>query len=145
MIAVMLKFKLYLSINLWGWITIILDTYVRVFAANSDTSNSNSSSCSCWLEETTVSMCLRLSRLQIGSVLTMWYIKLFILSIKPGTLDDLLHICYTLFIIQLHRVSKFQVMIFFYLPAIWMTIKSHQSSQTRSTTWRIFMSCKYSS
>ena len=113
MIAVMLKFKLYLSINLWGWITIILDTHVRVFAANSDTSNSNSSSCSCWLEETTVSMCLRLSRLQIGSVLTMWYIKLFILSIKPGTLDDLLHICYTLFIIQLHRVSKFQVMIFF--------------------------------
>jgi hypothetical protein len=34
------------------------------------------------------------------------------------------YICYTLFIMQLHRVSKFQY-IFFYLAALCIPIKSH--------------------
>ena len=37
------------------------------------------------------------------------------------------------------------LLISFYLAAICITIKSHQSNQTRSTTWRTFMICKYSS
>jgi len=35
--------------------------------------------------------------------------------------------------------------IFFYLVVICTTIKSHQSNQTRSTTWRTCLGCKYSS
>ena len=49
--------------------------------------------CASLLEVTTVPMCLQLSRLQIGSLLY----------------------CYALFIMQLHRASKFQVWFFFIL------------------------------
>jgi hypothetical protein len=51
-------------------------------------------------------------------------------------------ICYVE--IQLHRVSKFQVVIyFFYLPVICIPIKPHQSNQTRSTTLRSFIVSEY--
>lgn len=56
-------------INLWRWITSILDIYMHVFAAISDTSKSKSNSCACLIEVMTVPMCLRLSRLQIGYLL----------------------------------------------------------------------------
>jgi hypothetical protein len=53
-------------------------------------------------------------------------------------------ICYVE--IQLHRVSKFQVvMYFFYLTVICIPIKPHQSNQTRSTTLRSFIGSEYSS
>jgi hypothetical protein len=53
-------------------------------------------------------------------------------------------ICYVE--IQLHRVSKFQVvMYFFYLTFICNLIKPHQSNQTRSTTLRNFIGSEYSS
>jgi ABC-type multidrug transport system fused ATPase/permease subunit len=44
-----------------------------------------------------------------------------------------------------HRVSKFVVLMYiFYLTVIWVTIKSHQSNQTRSTTWWTLINCEYS-
>jgi hypothetical protein len=53
-------------------------------------------------------------------------------------------ICYVE--IQLHRVSKFQVLIYiFYLTVICNPLKSHQWNQTRSTTLRSFIDCEYSS
>jgi hypothetical protein len=53
-------------------------------------------------------------------------------------------ICYVE--IQLHRVSTFQVvMYFFYLTVICIPIKPHQSNQTRSTTLRSFIGSEYSS
>jgi len=33
--------------------------------------------------------------------------------------------------------------VFFYFTVICLTIKSHQSKQTRSATWRVLISCKY--
>ena len=48
--------------------------------------------------------------------------------------------------IQLHRVSKFQVLMYiFYLTVICISIKSQQSNQTRSTTLRSVNGCEYSS
>jgi hypothetical protein len=48
--------------------------------------------------------------------------------------------------IQLHRVSRFQVLIYiFYLTVICIPLKSHQSNQTRSTKLRSFIDCEYSS
>jgi hypothetical protein len=56
----------------------------------------------------------------------------------------LFSICYVE--IQLHRESKFQVLIYiFYLTVICFPFKSHQSNQTRSTTLRSFIDCEYSS
>jgi hypothetical protein len=53
-------------------------------------------------------------------------------------------ICYVE--IQLNRVSKCQVvMYFFYLTVICIPIKPHQSNQTRSTTLRSFIGSEYSS
>jgi hypothetical protein len=64
-----MTYLLYIGYQNFTGITIILDTYVRVFAANSDRLISSYSTCACLLEVTTVPMCLRLSRLQIGSLL----------------------------------------------------------------------------
>jgi hypothetical protein len=48
--------------------------------------------------------------------------------------------------IQLHRESKFQVLIYIcYLTVICFPFKSYQSNQTRSTTLRSFIDCEYSS
>jgi hypothetical protein len=53
-------------------------------------------------------------------------------------------ICYVE--IQLHRVSRFQGLIYiFYMTVICIPLKSHQSNQTRSTTLRSFIDCEYSS
>ena len=53
-------------------------------------------------------------------------------------------ICYVE--IQLHRESKFQVLIYIlYLTVICIPLQSHQSNQTRSTTLRSFIDCEYSS
>jgi hypothetical protein len=52
-------------------------------------------------------------------------------------------ICY---VEKLHRVSKFQVVMYlFYLTVICIPMQSHQSNQTRSTTLRSFIDCEYSS
>ena len=66
--------------------------------------------------------------------------------------EDILTAYYTLFnmlrcnIFQLHRVSKFQVVMYiFYLIVICIPMQSHQSNQTRSTTLRSFIDCEYSS
>ena len=52
-------------------------------------------------------------------------------------------ICYVE--IQLHRVSKFVVLMYIcYLTVICIPIQSHQSNQTCSTALRNFISCQYS-
>jgi hypothetical protein len=74
------------------------------------------------------------------------------LSIKSWMVEDLLTAYYTLFnmlhwnIYQLHRVSKFQVVMYiFNLTVICIPMQLHQSHQTRSTTLRSVIDCEYSS
>jgi hypothetical protein len=68
------------------------------------------------------------------------------LSNKSWMVEDMLTAYNTLFnmlrwnIYQLHRVSKFQVVMYiFYLTVSCITMQSHQSNQTRSTTLRSFI------
>ena len=45
-----------------------------------------------------------------------------------------------------YGVSKFVVLIYlFYVAVGWVSMKSHQSNQKPSATWRTSKSCKYSS
>jgi hypothetical protein len=86
------------------------------------------------------------------AVLRLWQHYLFMLSIKSWMVEDILTAYYTLFnmlrwnIYQLHRVSKFQVVMhIFYLTVICIPIQSHQSHLTPSTTLRSFIDCEYCS
>ena len=89
--------------------------------------------------------------LYISTVPTVWY--LFI-SIKPGTLADLLHTSYILFYVlhwntTTHSIKDLELfwlyLCVYILSVICIAITSRRSNQTRSTTCRTLICCKYSS
>jgi len=92
----------------------------------------------------------------ISAVLTvvLFFFFIFISSIKSGTFEDLLHTYFILFNIwrwnttthSLKDLNLFWLYLFIvFIANICIAIKSHQSNQTRSTTCRTFLTCKYSS
>jgi hypothetical protein len=92
--------------------------------------------------------------LDMAAVLRVWYIWLFMLSIKSWMLENLLRTYYTYFIqyvtlnynhIEYQSFTCWYILGFFYFTVICIPIKSHRSNQTRSTTLQRFIGCQYSS
>ena len=88
------------------------------------------------------------------AALAVWFFVFFITSMKSGMFEDLLHTYFVLFnIIRWNttpHIIKDLILSWMYLCIVFIavicfTIKSHQSNQTRSTTWRILIGCKDSS
>ena len=88
------------------------------------------------------------------AALAVWFFVFFITSIKSGMFEDLLHTYFVLFNIlrwntTTHSIKDLNLswiyLCIVFIAVICIPIKSHQSNQTRSTTWQILKSCKYSS
>jgi hypothetical protein len=90
------------------------------------------------------------------AALAVWFFVFFITSMKSGMFENLLHSYFVLFNIHVllwntttHSIKDLNLFGMYlcidFIADICITIKSHQSNQTRSTTWRILIGCKYSS
>jgi hypothetical protein len=87
------------------------------------------------------------------AALAVWFFVFFITSMKSGKFEDLLHTYFILFnILHWNTTTRIKDLNLFwmylcivFIVIICITIKSHQSNPTRSTTWRTFITCKYSS
>ena len=86
------------------------------------------------------------------AALAMWFFVFFITSMKSWMFEDWLHTYFVLFNILRWNTTPNSIkdlilswMCIFCIAVCWITIKSHQSNQTRSTTWQILKSCKYTS
>jgi hypothetical protein len=88
------------------------------------------------------------------AALAVWFFVFFITSMKSRKFEDLLHTYFILFNILHWNTTRHGIkdlnlfwmyLCIFFIAVIWIIIKSHQSNPTRSTTWRTFISCKYSS
>ena len=87
------------------------------------------------------------------AALAVWFFVFFITSMKSGMFDDLLHTYYILFNMLCWNTTRRSIkdlnlfwmyLCIVFIAVICIPIKSHQSNQTRSTTWT-FIGCKYSS
>jgi len=89
------------------------------------------------------------------AALAVWFFVFFITSMKSGMFEDWLHTLKKKKINILrwntttHSIKDLNLFWMYlcivFIADICITIKSHQSNQTRSTTWQILKSCKYSS
>ena len=88
------------------------------------------------------------------AALMVWFVVFFITSMISGIFEDLLHTYFILFNIlrwntTTHSIKDLSLFGMYlcidFIADICITIQSHQSNQTRSTTWRTLISCKYSS
>jgi hypothetical protein len=88
------------------------------------------------------------------AALAVWFFVFFITSMKSGMLKDLLHTYFVLFNILRWNTTpnsikdlnlSWMYLCIVFIAVIWITIQSHQSNQTRSTTWQILQSCKHTS
>ena len=86
------------------------------------------------------------------AALAMWFFVFFITSMKSWMFEDWLHTYFVLFNILLWNSTTHSIKDLFwmhlcivFIAVICIPIKSHQSNQTRSATWQILKSCKYSS
>jgi hypothetical protein len=89
------------------------------------------------------------------AALTVWFFVFFITSMKSEMFENLLHSYFVLFNIHVlrwntttHSIKDLNLFGMYlcidFIADICITIKSHQSNQTRSTTWQSFISCNYS-
>jgi hypothetical protein len=85
-----------------------------------------------------------------------WFFVFFITSMISGMFENLLHSYFVLFNIHVlgwntttHSIKDLNLFGMYlcidFIADICITIKSHQSNQTRSTTWQTLKGCKYSS
>jgi hypothetical protein len=88
------------------------------------------------------------------AALMVWFVVCFITSMISGMFEDLLHTYFILFNIlrwntTTHSIKDLNLFGMYlcidFIAVICIPIKSHQSNQTRSTTWRTLIGCKYSS
>ena len=88
------------------------------------------------------------------AALALWFLVFFITSMKSWMFEYLLHTYFVLFnILRWNTTPKsikdlilsWMYLCIFYIAVCWITIKSHQSNQTCSTTWQILKRCKYTS
>ena len=74
------------------------------------------------------------------AALVVWFFVFFITLMKSGMLEDLLHTYFVLF-----NIIRWNTTPHIIKDLILSWRKSHQSNQTRSTTWRTLIGCKDSS
>ena len=88
------------------------------------------------------------------AALMVWFVVCFITSMISGMFEDLLHTYFILFNIlrwntTTHSIKDLNLFGMYlcidFIAVICIPIKSHQSNQTCSTTWRTLIGCKYSS
>jgi hypothetical protein len=88
------------------------------------------------------------------AALAVWFFVFFITSMKSWMFEDLLHTYFALFNILRWNTTPNSIkdlilswiyLCIVYIAVCWITIASHQSNQTRSTTWKILQRCKYTS
>jgi hypothetical protein len=89
------------------------------------------------------------------AALTVWFFVFFITPMKSGMFENLLHSYFVLFNIHAlrwntttHSIKDLNLfgmnLCIDFIADICIPIKSHQSNQTCSTTWRTFIGSKYS-
>jgi hypothetical protein len=87
------------------------------------------------------------------AALMVWFVVFFITSMISGMFENLWHNYFILFNIlhwntTTHSIKDLNLFGMYlcidFIAVICITIKSHQSNQTCSTTWRTFICCKYS-